>query len=190
MRIWLKANGGPPAVVLVGAGLLALYRPLGIAVIVIGALMWAYSFKPIQQRIPFQVVRTSQLQKSRLSDEAFGKRCLEMAQRLQDMLGESTRRNPRILKWALEEMRGGNWDAMQKEENQHRAEIEGRFTERYRGECAWLLAEAHRRGHIDEHGAWPAWSPFHGLMGSSHDIPRIAETLATIGHRLTEKDDD
>lgn len=43
MRAWLKANGGPPAVVVVGLGLLAWSRTAGSIVIAAGLLMWVAS---------------------------------------------------------------------------------------------------------------------------------------------------
>jgi hypothetical protein len=53
VREWLKANGGPPAIVIIGVGLYFGWHILGIAVVVIGAAMWLYSW----QRFPFKIVR-------------------------------------------------------------------------------------------------------------------------------------
>ena len=50
---WLKANGGFPAVVVVGVGLAFAYGPLGAAMIVVGLLGWMYSWS----RFPVTVGR-------------------------------------------------------------------------------------------------------------------------------------
>jgi hypothetical protein len=40
MGEWLKQNGGPPAIVVVGAGLVFAFWPVGVALIVVGVLMY------------------------------------------------------------------------------------------------------------------------------------------------------
>jgi hypothetical protein len=53
VREWLKANGGPPALIIVGIGLLFGFWPLGAALIVLGALMWLNT----SPRVPWKLVR-------------------------------------------------------------------------------------------------------------------------------------
>lgn len=53
IREWLKANGGAPAVVVLGVGLVFAFPPLGIGVIAVGLLMWIYGW----ERFPFTVSR-------------------------------------------------------------------------------------------------------------------------------------
>ncbi|MDX6436774.1 MAG: hypothetical protein QOK34_1608 [Gaiellaceae bacterium] len=52
MGTWLKANGGPPALVIVGVGLIFGWAPLGIAVTIVGAGMWLYAHESTGERLP------------------------------------------------------------------------------------------------------------------------------------------
>ena len=45
MRTWLKANGGPPALIIVGLGFVFLFWPLGAGFLAVGSAMWLYSWK-------------------------------------------------------------------------------------------------------------------------------------------------
>jgi hypothetical protein len=49
MGEWIQANGGPPAVVVVGAGCLALWVPLGLAVIALGVLWFVVWLEPVRK---------------------------------------------------------------------------------------------------------------------------------------------
>src|ERR1700737_2768213 len=53
IRAWLKANGGPPALVVVGIGLLFAFWPVGVAFVVVGGSMWLYGWR----RFPITVSR-------------------------------------------------------------------------------------------------------------------------------------
>jgi hypothetical protein len=53
MSEWLKQNGGPPALVIVGIPLLFAFWPVGAAFMVVGLALWAYG----QERFPLLVVR-------------------------------------------------------------------------------------------------------------------------------------
>jgi hypothetical protein len=53
VREWLKANGGPPALVVVGIGLLLAFWPLGALFIISGVLLWLNEWS----RFPWHVVR-------------------------------------------------------------------------------------------------------------------------------------
>lgn len=53
IREWGKANGGPPAVVVVGIGLVFAFWPLGVAFLALGLEMWIYRW----ERFPISVSR-------------------------------------------------------------------------------------------------------------------------------------
>jgi hypothetical protein len=57
IREWLKANGGAPAVVVVGIALVFAFWPLGVVVIVVGSAMWLYGW----ERFPLTVSRRRQV---------------------------------------------------------------------------------------------------------------------------------
>jgi hypothetical protein len=49
IKEWIQANGGPPAVVIVGAGCLALWVPLGLALIALGVLWFVVWMEPVRK---------------------------------------------------------------------------------------------------------------------------------------------
>jgi hypothetical protein len=53
MREWLKANGGPPAVVVLGVVLLFTFWPLGVVILCVGFALWLYRW----ERFPINVSR-------------------------------------------------------------------------------------------------------------------------------------
>jgi hypothetical protein len=55
IRDWLKANGGPPALVVVGTGLVFAFWPVGVAFMVAGMGTWLYQW----DRFPISVIRRS-----------------------------------------------------------------------------------------------------------------------------------
>lgn len=60
MAEWLKANGGPAGFVMVGIALSFAFWPLGVALIVIGILLWLNA----SPRVPWKVVRDRDLMAS------------------------------------------------------------------------------------------------------------------------------
>ena len=79
VRGWVKANGGPLSLVVVGLGLLSLSLIAGLVVAGIGLAWFVLTISPVQRRIPFTVVRKSTLVERRLSDEGRGERCLALS---------------------------------------------------------------------------------------------------------------
>jgi hypothetical protein len=79
-------------------------------------------------------------------------------------------------------MHGENLNALKEEENRHRAETEGRFTERFKGDVIYLVSETVSRGVITEEEIWPL--TLRGGAFSIYDIERAADALAIAGNRL------
>ena len=52
LREWLKANGGPPAVVILGVAVLTQSVLVGVILITIGLVLWIYAWGPVSSRLP------------------------------------------------------------------------------------------------------------------------------------------
>jgi hypothetical protein len=157
------------------------------AALAVLVVTWDPVAKRLAAKSPYVMVKKAELRKQRLSDRAFGKRCLAMSQAIHDLVGNYKRSDPRTLRWATSEMME-NRDEQQREENRHRAEIEGRFAERYQAETAWLLTETIERDYMKPSEMWPV-SIHHGMTVSIDDIERIAGVLGIVGNRLTAVED-
>jgi hypothetical protein len=188
MGTWLKANGGPPAIVVVGLGLIGLQPVVGATIAVIGAIWFALTLKPVQRRIPFTVVRKNTLVEQRLSERALGERCLALLEELQDLLAEHRRADPRALNWGSQYPSPGSAKgrAQEKAENEHGAKLQATYSRKYQGRAVWLLHEIETRHLADSSAVWRA-----SHAGSSvHSMNELANLLSIVGHRLTERDED
>jgi hypothetical protein len=176
---WVKANGGPLAIVVVGLGTISIW-PLGAVLIAIGSIWFLATLPFAQKRIPWRVVRKQALATRRISEQEIGRRCLVLAERLNERLAEHRRTDPRVVFWGVKEP---DWDKEQRAENEHRAKLEAWFIERHQAETVFLLDELQKQHLLDlgdEEGLWRlGFTSF-----SEHDIDHIAKLFATVGHRL------
>jgi hypothetical protein len=173
--------------VVVGIGLLALNPILGGVIAGIGAVWFVLTLAPVQERIPYTVVRKQTLVERRLSDKTLGLQCLDLSKDLHEELADFKLNNPRTLNWGLgyPSPTTSEGKEQEREENKHRARFEARF-QKYRGRAAWLLHEIETRDLAATHKIWHA---SHAGMSGETGVDELAGLLAIVGHQLTEEDD-
>src|SRR5438105_3515990 len=90
MREWLKANGGPPAIILVGLASIPLNsKLLGVSLIVIGALYWIYR----ASWFPFTIAKKNEVSIAR-SDFEVVAQARSVVRSMGGLLGQHIRYRP------------------------------------------------------------------------------------------------
>jgi hypothetical protein len=151
-------------------------------------VIWVLSTKVVRDRIPWTIIKTSDLTARGVSDKTLGAECLDLASKLHDELAEYQREDPRRLNWGFRYPSPNSleWDEQEKAEQAHKVKFEAKFQQRFQSRAAWLLDEISKRGLADDSAIWRA-SPHAGMLGE-HGIQELAALLSTVGHRLTKRD--
>ncbi|SRR6266496_2329801 len=179
MKEWLKANGGPPAVVFTGIGLMSLNQLAGVLIALLGLFYWAYK----ASWFPYAVVKKKDAMVVQ-ADEQIIKQARAVVKSIGTLLGQHVRYKPPFhnedesnvdphLAWVKSVNRSNN----------HDQSTTARFFEECYEDLMTIVSSLHARGALTQEEVsrinwWVGTSTSSGIAHNLADIPPLIAAAA------------
>lgn len=183
MREWLKANGGPPGLIVVGGGLSFAFWPLGVAVVALGIAMWLNTW----DRVPLVIVSRRSAKATAQSDAAIVAEAKRLMKALGELIGQHMRYIPPTPNIAgpTQEARRAQWEQGSQRRQEHEQKTIAQFYEDHYADITLVVGRLYeRRALSKEEARHINWTLGGTMMGSAHSLGEIAPSLATAVYRL------